>query len=125
MGTLGGKTCQRKRKLHAMIAEMVSKLGGMILRRNSPTVRSVEQTSSGTKKTTTKKKITIPGHGKTQTTTNIPEVNLTKSIEALHDPDAYREATKNLPKEIDGRSGYDNDPTRFGDWEKNGRCVDF
>ena len=27
------------------------------------------------------------------------------------------------PKEIGGRKG--PDPTRFGDWEKNGRCIDF
>lgn len=27
------------------------------------------------------------------------------------------------PKEIGGRQGLD--PTRFGDWEKNGRCIDF
>ena len=27
------------------------------------------------------------------------------------------------PKEIGGRTG--PDPTRFGDWEKNGRCIDF
>ena len=26
-------------------------------------------------------------------------------------------------KEIGGRKG--SDPTRYGDWEKNGRCVDF
>ncbi|CAN5629156.1 hypothetical protein BH23PSE2_BH23PSE2_07880 [soil metagenome] len=25
--------------------------------------------------------------------------------------------------EVDGRDG--PDPTRFGDWEKNGRCIDF
>ncbi len=25
--------------------------------------------------------------------------------------------------EIGGRKG--PDPTRFGDWEKNGRCIDF
>ncbi|AWV07418.1 DUF1674 domain-containing protein [Marilutibacter maris] len=25
--------------------------------------------------------------------------------------------------EIGGRDG--PDPTRFGDWEKNGRCIDF
>jgi len=25
--------------------------------------------------------------------------------------------------EIDGREG--PDPTRYGDWEKNGRCIDF
>jgi len=26
-------------------------------------------------------------------------------------------------KEYGGRKG--KDPTRFGDWEKNGRCIDF
>lgn len=28
-----------------------------------------------------------------------------------------------LPREIGGRDG--PDPTRYGDWEKNGRCIDF
>lgn len=28
-----------------------------------------------------------------------------------------------LPKEIGGREGLE--PTRYGDWEKNGRCIDF
>jgi hypothetical protein len=27
------------------------------------------------------------------------------------------------PKEVEGRGGLD--PTRYGDWEKAGRCVDF
>lgn len=27
------------------------------------------------------------------------------------------------PKEIGGRRG--PDPTRYGDWEKAGRCIDF
>jgi hypothetical protein len=27
------------------------------------------------------------------------------------------------PTEIGGRDGLD--PTRYGDWEKNGRCIDF
>ena len=27
------------------------------------------------------------------------------------------------PREIGGRNG--PDPTRYGDWEKNGRCIDF
>ena len=27
------------------------------------------------------------------------------------------------PKEFGGRPGAD--PTRYGDWEKNGRCIDF
>jgi len=28
-----------------------------------------------------------------------------------------------LPREIGGRGGLE--PTRYGDWEKNGRCIDF
>ncbi|MEO6104734.1 MAG: DUF1674 domain-containing protein [Pseudoxanthomonas sp.] len=28
-----------------------------------------------------------------------------------------------VPKEIGGRDG--PEPTRYGDWEKNGRCIDF
>ena len=27
------------------------------------------------------------------------------------------------PREIGGRKG--PDPTRYGDWEKGGRCIDF
>ena len=27
------------------------------------------------------------------------------------------------PREVGGRAG--PDPTRYGDWEKNGRCIDF
>ncbi len=30
---------------------------------------------------------------------------------------------KKLPKEYDGRDG--KDPARFGDWEVNGRAIDF
>ncbi len=30
---------------------------------------------------------------------------------------------KVAPEEIGGRAG--PDPTRYGDWEKNGRCIDF
>lgn len=28
-----------------------------------------------------------------------------------------------LPREYGGRKG--PDPVRYGDWEKNGRCIDF
>ncbi|HET9049639.1 MAG TPA: DUF1674 domain-containing protein [Chiayiivirga sp.] len=28
-----------------------------------------------------------------------------------------------MPPEWGGRGGLD--PTRYGDWEKNGRCIDF
>jgi hypothetical protein len=32
-------------------------------------------------------------------------------------------ATDAQAKEIGGREG--PEPTRYGDWEKNGRCIDF
>lgn len=32
-------------------------------------------------------------------------------------------AGKATTREIGGRNG--PEPTRFGDWEKNGRCIDF
>jgi hypothetical protein len=36
---------------------------------------------------------------------------------------AAPEALPLPPKEIGGRDG--PEPTRFGDWEKAGRCIDF
>jgi hypothetical protein len=40
-------------------------------------------------------------------------------------PAAERHATppQPLPPEVGGRDG--PEPTRFGDWEKGGRCIDF
>jgi hypothetical protein len=38
-------------------------------------------------------------------------------------PDDNPQDTPNRPKEIGGRGG--PDPTRYGDWEKAGRCIDF
>lgn len=40
---------------------------------------------------------------------------------ALDDDNPPGEGEK--PKEIGGRGGLD--PTRYGDWEKGGRCIDF
>jgi hypothetical protein len=31
--------------------------------------------------------------------------------------------SKSLPEEYGGPKG--KEPTRYGDWEKNGRCIDF
>ena len=39
------------------------------------------------------------------------------------DEQAEPTSTDAAPKEIGGRPG--PDPTRYGDWEKNGRCIDF
>ena len=33
------------------------------------------------------------------------------------------DAAPKMPREIGGPTG--PEPTRFGDWEKNGRCTDF
>jgi hypothetical protein len=39
-------------------------------------------------------------------------------------PEAPKPASKTqLPPEIGGPKG--PEPTRYGDWEKNGRCTDF
>ena len=39
------------------------------------------------------------------------------------DTDQPKTDVKDRPKEIGGRGGLD--PTRYGDWEKAGRCIDF
>ena len=42
-----------------------------------------------------------------------------------HDHDAaVHESNVGLVREIGGRRDGPN-PTRYGDWEKNGRCIDF
>ena len=38
-------------------------------------------------------------------------------------PDAGAKPQEARPREVGGREG--PDPTRFGDWELRGRCVDF
>jgi len=38
-------------------------------------------------------------------------------------PGAEPEPCATPAREIGGRGG--PDPTRYGDWEKNGRCIDF
>jgi hypothetical protein len=39
------------------------------------------------------------------------------------DKSKSKESKTKKTKEINGRKGLD--PTRYGDWEKNGRCIDF
>jgi hypothetical protein len=44
--------------------------------------------------------------------------------DAVEEPKpAKTEVRKPLPKEIGGAKG--PEPTRYGDWEYNGRCTDF
>lgn len=47
-----------------------------------------------------------------------------ENLAEVGDSDSSREREQPaLPKEIGGREGLE--PTRYGDWEKNGRCIDF
>jgi hypothetical protein len=55
-----------------------------------------------------------------------PRKQLTPAAErALAEAEARRKAARQaeLPPEIGGRGG--SDPARFGDWEINGRAIDF
>lgn len=47
-------------------------------------------------------------------------VRASVEVESRLDP---RASAENLPKELGGPKG--PEPTRFGDWEHNGRCTDF
>lgn len=46
-----------------------------------------------------------------------------ESKSADSDADDTVSKAEKLPKEVGGRGGLD--PTRYGDWEKSGRCIDF
>jgi hypothetical protein len=46
-----------------------------------------------------------------------------KSPEAKPEPQDPKPAKSALPKEIGGPKG--PEPTRYGDWERNGRVSDF
>lgn len=49
---------------------------------------------------------------------------MVKEYEKTDEPSSSDEKkTPKTNKEIGGRKGLD--PTRYGDWEKNGRCIDF
>jgi len=49
------------------------------------------------------------------------DTEVSHKVDELRDPAPSTDSIK--PKEIGGRDG--PEPTRFGDWEKNGRCIDF
>jgi hypothetical protein len=60
-------------------------------------------------------------------TSQQPVVPSTAAAEVSHKADEQRDACEppadSKTKELGGRGGLE--PTRFGDWEKNGRCIDF
>ena len=43
--------------------------------------------------------------------------------EQVKEENKSQASSKTKAKEFGGRAGLE--PTRFGDWEKNGRCIDF
>jgi len=57
-----------------------------------------------------------------ENTDNKPEAEISKTPKPV-DGAAAGNKDSQPPKEIGGRGGLD--PTRYGDWEKAGRCIDF
>jgi hypothetical protein len=53
--------------------------------------------------------------------TPISEVK--NAVEAQALTEATPTAAETTPREVGGRDG--PEPTRFGDWELKGRCIDF
>jgi hypothetical protein len=61
---------------------------------------------------------------KSTTAGNIPAAEQVKSDDGSGDSLVHQSTQKDShPREIGGRAG--PDPTRYGDWEKAGRCIDF
>ena len=54
---------------------------------------------------------------------NTPESNAALLEDRLHVGAEEAQEPRLLPREIGGRDGLE--PTRYGDWEKSGRCIDF
>jgi hypothetical protein len=52
-----------------------------------------------------------------------PQQPTTPAEPAVNSTDSTTLNPTSASEEIGGRGGLE--PTRFGDWEKNGRCIDF
>lgn len=53
---------------------------------------------------------------------NIKKIK-TKSLRNQKEVTNRKRDNSKIKKEIGGRGGLD--PSRYGDWEKDGRCIDF
>ena len=53
----------------------------------------------------------------------IKNFNASKEKKSSSDSKKNKKTYPNQIKEVGGRNG--PEPTRYGDWEKNGRCTDF
>jgi hypothetical protein len=63
-------------------------------------------------------------HGTQSSSGSLPTTN-TNELAGHAAPGAAEPTQRRaeVPREHGGRGGLD--PTRYGDWEKNGRCIDF
>ena len=65
-------------------------------------------------------------HGAQSSSGSLPTTNTNElaghAAPASDEPPAQPRKPE-APTELGGRGGLD--PTRYGDWEKNGRCIDF
>ena len=57
----------------------------------------------------------IPGPGENNATTEVPDAPEAEAVDWQR-PETW-------PREVGGKRG--PEPTRYGDWESNGRCTDF
>ncbi|MBP7891798.1 MAG: DUF1674 domain-containing protein [Arenimonas sp.] len=53
----------------------------------------------------------------------VPHSSQNPELASAEDTPSENTPQSQLVPEIGGRGG--PDPTRYGDWEKNGRCIDF
>jgi hypothetical protein len=69
----------------------------------------------------------LPGMSMPSGKSSAPPAAVASAAAALPEPGASPPpapaVTRARPRELGGRAG--PEPTRFGDWEKNGRCIDF
>ena len=59
----------------------------------------------------------------TKVTHNAADKSVTAEDQPRAKPVDRADSAPAKPREIGGRKG--PDPVRYGDWEKNGRCIDF
>ena len=52
-----------------------------------------------------------------------PETTRPSAPETRPREEGEKEVRPGKPREVNGPKG--PEPTRYGDWEKNGRCIDF
>ncbi|MBV8144646.1 MAG: DUF1674 domain-containing protein [Gammaproteobacteria bacterium] len=64
----------------------------------------------------------MPAHESSPSPAPPPAAGAAKTDAGAAAPPAADRAS-GRPRELGGRAG--PEPTRFGDWEKHGRCIDF